>query len=114
MGRELFHLREAEVHHIPRKDTMSKRTSGTNQLYEVKGTVRLADGSPVAGIKVSAFDRDLRGEQLLGQSQTNRRSRLGSRSLNRALGGNNRGEKKVSGTNLDVREGRDATAFRDA
>src|SRR5438046_195947 len=49
---------------------MKKRVSGTSQLYEVKGTVRLADGTPAVGIKVSAFDRDLRSEQLLGRTQT--------------------------------------------
>jgi hypothetical protein len=41
-------------------------------IYEVKGTVRLADGSPAASVKVVAFDRDLRSEQLLGESQTNK------------------------------------------
>ena len=51
---------------------MSNRTSGTNHVYEVKGTVHLADGSPAAGLKVSAFDRNLRAEQLLGQSKTTR------------------------------------------
>lgn len=40
--------------------------------YLVKGTVRLADDSPVKEIKVVAFDRDLRSEQLLGQSQTDK------------------------------------------
>lgn len=38
--------------------------------YEVKGTVRLADGSPAAGITVAAFDLDLRFEQPLGQGPT--------------------------------------------
>ena len=33
-----------------------------NQLHEVKGTIRLADGSPASGLEVSAFDRDLRSE----------------------------------------------------
>jgi Tc toxin complex TcA C-terminal TcB-binding domain/Neuraminidase-like domain len=51
---------------------MSEKTPPTNQSYEVKGTVRLSDGSPAVGIKVFAFDRDLRTEQLLGQSQTKR------------------------------------------
>ena len=51
---------------------MKKSASGTNQFYDVKGTIRLADGSPAAGVKVSAFDRDLRTEQLLGQSTTGR------------------------------------------
>jgi hypothetical protein len=39
-------------------------------MFAVGGMVRLADGSPAAGVKVSAFDRDLRTEQLLGQSTT--------------------------------------------
>jgi hypothetical protein len=41
--------------------------------YLVKGTVRFFDGFPAAGILISAFDRDLRHEQLLGQTQTNRK-----------------------------------------
>lgn len=41
-------------------------------LYTVKGTLRFFDGFPAGGIIVSAFDRDLRSEQVLGQSQTNR------------------------------------------
>src|SRR5262245_6436300 len=49
---------------------MEKTTSGTNQEYAVNGTVRFADGSPATKLKVSAFDRDLRNEQELGQSQT--------------------------------------------
>jgi Tc toxin complex TcA C-terminal TcB-binding domain/Neuraminidase-like domain/Salmonella virulence plasmid 28.1kDa A protein len=40
--------------------------------YEVTGFVRLADGSPAPATSVSAFDRDLRSEELLGQSQTDR------------------------------------------
>ena len=40
--------------------------------FTVKGRVRLFDGSPAAGIQVSAFDRDLRDEQELGQSQTDK------------------------------------------
>jgi hypothetical protein len=52
---------------------MSERTPPTNQSYEVKGTVRLADGSPAVSIEVSAFDQDLRSEQLLGRTQTNAR-----------------------------------------
>ncbi|HKP11145.1 MAG TPA: carboxypeptidase-like regulatory domain-containing protein, partial [Blastocatellia bacterium] len=37
---------------------------------EVRGTVRLSDGSPAEKVTVSAFDRDLRSEQLLGQTET--------------------------------------------
>ena len=45
---------------------MKKNTSGTNDLSEVKGTVRLSDDSPAAGAKAAAFDRDLRP----GKSET--------------------------------------------
>jgi hypothetical protein len=38
--------------------------------YEVKGTVRLSDGSPARDTNVSAYDRDLRSERLLGQTRT--------------------------------------------
>ncbi|HYS49661.1 MAG TPA: peptidoglycan-binding protein, partial [Xanthobacteraceae bacterium] len=38
--------------------------------YTVKGHVRLADGTPLPRIKVSAFDRDLRSEQPLGEAET--------------------------------------------
>ena len=38
--------------------------------YMVKGTVHLFDGFPAAGLLVSAFDRDLRSEQLLGRAVT--------------------------------------------
>ena len=41
--------------------------------YVVKGTVRFFDGFPAVGVKVSAFDRDLRSEQALGQTQTDKR-----------------------------------------
>ena len=40
--------------------------------FVVKGTVRFFDDFPAAGIMVSAFDRDLRSEQALGQSTTDR------------------------------------------
>jgi hypothetical protein len=47
--------------------------SGEEQsAYIVKGMVRLFDGFPATGVTVSAFDRDLRSEQPLGQSQTDR------------------------------------------
>lgn len=37
----------------------------------VKGTVTLADGTPVPGLRITAFDRDFRSEQLLGKARTN-------------------------------------------
>lgn len=40
--------------------------------YIVKGIVRLSDGFPAAGLQVSAFDKDLRSEQMLGKSQTDK------------------------------------------
>jgi hypothetical protein len=40
--------------------------------FEVRGRVSLADGSPAVGLKVVAVDRDLRGEQALGEAQTDR------------------------------------------
>lgn len=40
--------------------------------FVVKGTVRLFDGSPASGVMVFAFDRDLRREQALGQSPTDK------------------------------------------
>jgi Tc toxin complex TcA C-terminal TcB-binding domain/Neuraminidase-like domain len=52
---------------------MSNSTSGTNQSFKITGTVSLADGSPAVGVKVLAFDRDLRTEEELGQSQTDKR-----------------------------------------
>jgi Tc toxin complex TcA C-terminal TcB-binding domain/Neuraminidase-like domain/Salmonella virulence plasmid 28.1kDa A protein len=38
--------------------------------FAVKGIVRLADGFPVKGMLVAAFDRDLRSEQRLGSART--------------------------------------------
>ncbi len=49
---------------------MSTGTSRLAQTSEVKGTILLAGGSPAAGLKVSAVDRDLRSEQSLGRSVT--------------------------------------------
>ena len=40
--------------------------------YEVKGTVCLADGLAIAGVNVRAVDRDLRSEQALGETRTDR------------------------------------------
>src|SRR5690349_18085455 len=48
-------------------------TSGISRVVasaEVSGTIRLADGSPAAGLAVAAVDRDLRSEQPLGQTTT--------------------------------------------
>ncbi|MCP9463226.1 MAG: neuraminidase-like domain-containing protein [Nitrospira sp.] len=40
--------------------------------FVVRGTVRDADGHPVMGVLIRAFDRDMRREQPLGEAQTNR------------------------------------------
>lgn len=37
----------------------------------VQGTITLVDGTPVPGLRVTAFDRDFRSEQLLGKARTN-------------------------------------------
>ena len=47
-------------------------TSVDEPPFEVQGTVRLADGFPTAGVTVSAFDRDLRSEELLGNGATDK------------------------------------------
>lgn len=40
------------------------------KLFSVSGSVQLADGTPFAGARVHAFDRDLRTEKLLGEAIT--------------------------------------------
>src|SRR5256884_4451106 len=40
--------------------------------FVVKGKIRLSDNSPADRVKVSAFDRDLRAEELLGRTETDR------------------------------------------
>ena len=40
-------------------------TSEEQSTYEVKGTVRFADGSPARDVQVSTFDRDLRSDNFL-------------------------------------------------
>lgn len=44
--------------------------SGDNGAFVVQGHVRLADGSPLAGVTVQAVDKDLRTEQRLGRTVT--------------------------------------------
>jgi len=41
--------------------------------FIVKGYIYQADGDPAADVLISAFDVDLRNEQLLGQTQTDRK-----------------------------------------
>jgi peptidoglycan hydrolase-like protein with peptidoglycan-binding domain len=70
-----------EENHIPPSGSVDELTANelnhlldelTGAAYHVKGTVRRIDGVPVGGVLVSAFDRDLRNEQALGRSQTDK------------------------------------------
>jgi hypothetical protein len=45
---------------------------GGTRTFRVSGTVQFAAGIPAEGIKVAAFDRDLRNEEPLGESYTDR------------------------------------------
>jgi hypothetical protein len=47
-------------------------TPFTGETFIVRGTVKRPDGAPVAGAIVKAYDKDLRKEQLLGESKTDR------------------------------------------
>src|SRR2546428_6080179 len=51
---------------------MHNPMTSSPRAREVYGTLRLADGSPAARLKVSAFDRDLRAEEHLGDAQTDK------------------------------------------
>ncbi|KYF65237.1 hypothetical protein BE11_24800 [Sorangium cellulosum] len=42
------------------------------EVFIVQGFVRFADGYPARGLRVAAFDRDLRSEELLGQAEVAR------------------------------------------
>ncbi|SFU39127.1 neuraminidase-like domain-containing protein [Nitrosospira multiformis] len=50
----------------------SNNGQGGEAEFSVKGTVRYFDGFPAPDIIVVAFDRDLRNEEVLGQSRTDR------------------------------------------
>jgi len=43
--------------------------------FVVRGLVRAADGSSLSGLTVRAFDRDLRNEELLGETMTDKNGR---------------------------------------
>lgn len=51
---------------------MASRTAGTNKPFEVKGTIRLADGSLAGDARVAAFDTTPRKERLLGKAAVGR------------------------------------------
>jgi protocatechuate 3,4-dioxygenase beta subunit len=42
-----------------------------SQIFKVKGTVLQPEGTPLAGVVVKAFDKDLRHEEELGEVSTN-------------------------------------------
>ncbi|MBI1853620.1 MAG: hypothetical protein HYR85_25055 [Planctomycetes bacterium] len=52
--------------------TLSTNQGGEPRTSRVTGHVRFADGVPASRTRVAAFDRDLRSEQPLGESQTDR------------------------------------------
>jgi len=63
---------------LDRLDGSELSTEDLNKLWlearsckrVVQGTITLADGTPVPGLRVTAFDRDFRSEQLLGKART--------------------------------------------
>jgi peptidoglycan hydrolase-like protein with peptidoglycan-binding domain len=57
-------------------DAMNQLLRGLSALDEpdrfvVRGILRLSDNTPVPGVKIRAFDRDLRSRELLGETNTN-------------------------------------------
>lgn len=70
-----FGLRSAitdEPGEIVANVTLKVDHSGTAASpFIVKGVIRHQDGTPATGIKVCAYDKDLRSEQLLGEQITN-------------------------------------------
>lgn len=52
-----------------------QRLNSTANGFTVRGQVRQADGKPLPGVSVSAFDRDLRSEQPLGNATTDAEGR---------------------------------------
>jgi hypothetical protein len=59
--------------------------------FGVKGIVARADGTPMAGVTVRAFDRDLRSEQQLGEAKTDATGRYEIRWDKAQFGGAERG-----------------------
>ncbi|MBD1822981.1 peptidoglycan-binding protein [Cyanobacteria bacterium FACHB-DQ100] len=51
--------------------TVWEQPTPTEEALIVKGSIRLADDSPFAGVEVQAFDKDLRRLERLGQTTTN-------------------------------------------
>ena len=49
--------------------------TGSHETFRVRGAVSHADGKPIGGIVVKAYDKDLRSEQLLGETKTDRDGR---------------------------------------
>lgn len=53
-------------------DLLEQPQEPETQAYKVHGQVKQADGSPLVGVLVRAFDKDLRHEQQLGEVHTDR------------------------------------------
>jgi len=49
---------------------ISMQPGGQLVSFSVKGVVQAVDGSPLSGLEVRAFDKDMRREELLGEAQT--------------------------------------------
>jgi len=68
---------ELEINGIVDEETARRINAEVDGLtappFIVKGQVRQADGDPADGVLISGFDVDLRSEQLLGQTQTDRK-----------------------------------------
>ncbi len=54
----------------PKPEPTDPEISSEDNVFVVFGQVLLANQQPVTGLKVVAFDRDLRSEELLGESDT--------------------------------------------
>src|SRR5438309_756488 len=50
---------------------MQNQPALTDNRYKIYGTARGAYQQPLAGTTVKAFDKDIRSEQLLGETKTN-------------------------------------------
>jgi len=54
-------------------DILKSEPSRRKDFFVVRGTVKTADGNPINGALVRAFDRDLRKDQLVGKARTTNR-----------------------------------------
>lgn len=64
----------AETLPVTKADLLAKNGGDTEvERFIVRGQVRRVDGRPVGNVRVRAFDRDLRREELLGEVRTDQR-----------------------------------------